>query len=67
MPEDFRREDVAFKSLAVRVAEGSIFISLDDQPLGFGKAAHALRQSAGVYGWGRAKVAHQELYGIRAN
>ncbi|HTV94547.1 MAG TPA: aromatic ring-hydroxylating dioxygenase subunit alpha [Steroidobacteraceae bacterium] len=67
MGESFRREDFGLKALPVRVVEGLIFTTFAAQPLDFARAEEALRRSAGVYGWSRAKVAHRELYAIDAN
>jgi phenylpropionate dioxygenase-like ring-hydroxylating dioxygenase large terminal subunit len=67
MPESFRRADVALKSLPVRVMEGLIFTTFATHPLDLTAAADALARSAGVHGWASAKVAHREIYSIRAN
>jgi phenylpropionate dioxygenase-like ring-hydroxylating dioxygenase large terminal subunit len=67
MPESFRRADVALKSLAVRVMEGLIFTTFATHPLDLTAAADALARSAGVHGWASARVAHREIYSIRAN
>ena len=67
MPESFRRADIALKSLAVRVMEGLIFTTFAEHPLDLTVAADALARSAGVHGWASAKVAHREIYSIRAN
>ena len=67
MPASFRRSEMGLKTLPVRVVEGLIFTTFADEPLDFAAAEEALRRSAGVYGWARAKVAHRELYSIAAN
>jgi Rieske 2Fe-2S family protein len=67
MSEAFRREDFSLKSLPVRVMEGLIFTTFAKDPLDLGAAADALARSAGVHGWATAKVAHREMYSIRAN
>ena len=67
MPESFRRADMALKPLPVRIMEGLIFTTFAQQPLDLSAAAHALARSAGVHGWATAKVAHRELYSIKAN
>jgi phenylpropionate dioxygenase-like ring-hydroxylating dioxygenase large terminal subunit len=67
MPESFRRADNALKSLPVRIMEGLIFTTFAQHPLDLGQAADALAQSAGVHGWATARVAHREMYSIRAN
>jgi Rieske 2Fe-2S family protein len=67
MPPSFRPGEVSLKTLPVRVVEGLIFTTFAARPLDFAAAELALRLSAGVYGWGRAKVAHRELYSIAAN
>jgi Rieske 2Fe-2S family protein len=67
MPDAFRREDFSLKSLPVRLMEGLIFTTFAKDPLDLGAAADALASSAGVHGWATAKVAHREMYSIRAN
>ncbi len=67
MPDSFRRADMALKPLAVRIMEGLIFTTFAREPLDLGGAAAALALSAGVHGWATAKVAHRELYSIKAN
>lgn len=67
MPESFRRTDMSLKTLLVRVMEGLIFTTFAKDPLDLGIAADALARSAGVHGWATAKVAHREMYSIRAN
>jgi Rieske 2Fe-2S family protein len=67
MPESFDRERFGLRSLSVQVVEGLIFTTFAEQPLDFAPAAQALLQTARVHGWARAKVAHHEMYSIRAN
>jgi phenylpropionate dioxygenase-like ring-hydroxylating dioxygenase large terminal subunit len=67
MPESFRREALSLKSFPVRLLEGLIFTTLATDPLDLGAAADALARSAGVHGWATAKIAHREMYSIRAN
>jgi phenylpropionate dioxygenase-like ring-hydroxylating dioxygenase large terminal subunit len=67
MPASFRPGEVSLRTLPVRIVEGLIFTTFAARPLDFAAAEVALRRSAGVYGWGRAKVAHRELYSIAAN
>jgi phenylpropionate dioxygenase-like ring-hydroxylating dioxygenase large terminal subunit len=67
MPASFRLGEVSLRTLPVRIVEGLIFTTFAARPLDFAAAEAALRRSAGVYGWGRAKVAHRELYPIAAN
>src|SRR3984957_16713912 len=67
MPESFRRADMALKALPVRIMEGLIFTTFAKEPLDLGAAAHALAASAGIHGWAAAKVAHREMYSIKAN
>jgi len=67
MPESFRRDDVSLKTLPVRIMEGLIFTTFAEDPLDLRNAADALARSAGVHGWATAKVAHRELYSIKAN
>jgi phenylpropionate dioxygenase-like ring-hydroxylating dioxygenase large terminal subunit len=67
MPEPFERNRLSLKSLAVRVVDGLIFTTFAERPLDFAPAEAALARSAHVHGWGKAKVAHRELYSIKAN
>ena len=67
MPDSFERAGFALKTLPVQVIEGLIFTTFAERPLDFTGAAQAIVRSAGTYGWGRAKVAHRELYSIAAN
>ena len=67
MPPSFRPDEVRLRTLPVRIVEGLIFTTFAARPLDFAAAEMALRRSAGVYGWGRARVAHRELYSIAAN
>ena len=67
MPEAFDLADFSLKSLPVRVMQGLIFTTFAQNPLDLRTAEEALAQSAGVHGWADAKVAHRELYSIKAN
>jgi phenylpropionate dioxygenase-like ring-hydroxylating dioxygenase large terminal subunit len=67
MPESFKRTDSALKSLPIRIMEGLIFTTFATHPLDLAVAEAALARSAGVHGWASAKVAHRELYSIKAN
>jgi Rieske 2Fe-2S family protein len=67
MPDSFKRDEFSLKSLPVRVVAGLVFTTFAEQPLDFTSAETALRRSAGVHGWAKAKVAHQESYTIAAN
>lgn len=67
MPETFDRNRYGLKSLAVKVTEGLIFTTFAEDPLDFAVAEQALANSARLHGWARAKVAHREMYSIKAN
>jgi phenylpropionate dioxygenase-like ring-hydroxylating dioxygenase large terminal subunit len=67
MPESFRRTGMALRTLPIQIMEGLIFTTFAKNPLDLGLASEALAHSAGVHGWAAAKVAHRELYSIRAN
>jgi Rieske 2Fe-2S family protein len=67
MPETFDRDRFGLKPLPVRVVAGLVFTTFAAEPLDFSLAEQALVQSAGVHGWGTAKVAYQESYAIAAN
>lgn len=67
MPEPFDREALSLRALPVRIAAGLIFTTFAAAPLDFSSAERALAASAGVHGWGRARVAQRRLYDIRAN
>jgi len=64
---DFPKELYGLRRVAVRVAEGLIFASFADTPLGFDHVEEAFAKSLRVYGWSRAKVAARRLYQIDAN
>ena len=67
MPDSFDRHRLGLKSLAVRVVEGLIFTTFAERPLDFAPAEEALSRTARVHGWAKAKVAHRNLYSIKAN
>ncbi len=67
MPDSFQRAEFTLKSLPVRIMEGLVFITFAEEPLELAGAADALARSAGVHGWASAKVAHREMYSIKAN
>jgi Rieske 2Fe-2S family protein len=67
MPESFSRADNGLKTLPVRIMEGLVFTTFAKDPLDLGGVERALARSAGVHGWATAKVAHRELYSIKAN
>ncbi|HTW29597.1 MAG TPA: aromatic ring-hydroxylating dioxygenase subunit alpha [Acetobacteraceae bacterium] len=67
MPADFDRAAHGLRPVHLRVAEGLIFISLAETPLGFDHVAEVLHHSCGRYGWAEAKIAHRETYAIAAN
>jgi Rieske 2Fe-2S family protein len=67
MAKNFRREDHGLRVLPVEVVEGLIFTTLSASPPAFDDARTVLQDCAGTYGWGRAKVAHREMYTIHAN
>jgi len=67
MPEAFDRDSLGLRSLAVRVVDGLVFATFAEQPLDFASAERAVSQAARVHGWGKAKVAHREMYSIKAN
>src|SRR3984893_5983823 len=51
MPPSFDAERFGLKSLAVRVADGLIFVPFADKPLDFEPAVQTLAQTARVHGW----------------
>lgn len=67
MPAGFDPKAHGLKRVQVRIAEGLVFISFADQPLGFEGVAEALRTTCGQYGWAEAKVAYRETYSVTAN
>ena len=67
MPPDFKKSDFGLKQVQTRVAEGMIFITFADEPLGFDHVDEAFSKSARVYGWANAKVAVRRAYVIDAN
>ncbi len=67
MPDGFDAAAHSLKSLPVRVMQGLVFFSFAQDPPQLDTAEHALANSAGVHGWAHAKLAHRELYSIKAN
>jgi phenylpropionate dioxygenase-like ring-hydroxylating dioxygenase large terminal subunit len=67
MPESFQRVEMSLKSLPVRIMQGLIFTTFAQAPPDLAIAEDALANSAGVHGWSAAKIAHRELYSIKAN
>lgn len=67
MPPDFDMAAHALRKVHLRIAEGLIFISFADIPLGFDVVAQSLRTTCGRYGWATAKIAHRQTYPIEAN
>ena len=67
MPESFRRSELSLKTLPIRVMQGLIFTTFAANPLDLAVAEDALLHSAGPHGWETAKVAHREIYSIKAN
>ena len=67
MGDDFDPSASGLRRLAVEVAEGLVFVSFAAAPPDFSRAREVLAATAGVHGWGRAKVAHSETYTINAN
>lgn len=67
MPDDFDRDAYALRQVHLRVIEGLIFITFAEDPLGLSQVEETVHSSLGAYGWGQAKVAHQQSYLINAN
>jgi Rieske 2Fe-2S family protein len=67
MPADFDAAAHGLKAVHLRVVEGLVLISFAEHPLDLGEVGAALHAAYGPYGWAEAKVAHRELYPIRAN
>jgi phenylpropionate dioxygenase-like ring-hydroxylating dioxygenase large terminal subunit len=67
MPEPFDRDRFGLKCLPVRVVGGLIFVTFAERPLDFAPAEEAVSQAAAVHGWAKAKVAHRQMYSIKAN
>ncbi|HUF44061.1 MAG TPA: aromatic ring-hydroxylating dioxygenase subunit alpha [Aestuariivirgaceae bacterium] len=67
MPESFEAAAHGLKQISLRVIEGLIFITFADSPLGLSQVEETIRSSLGAYGWGAAKVIHQETYSMSAN
>lgn len=67
MPDDFDVEAHGLEQLPSRVIEGLIFITFAKEPLGTTQMEETICSSLGVYGWGEAKVAHQQSYTLHAN
>jgi phenylpropionate dioxygenase-like ring-hydroxylating dioxygenase large terminal subunit len=67
MTDDFDVGAHGLHEIASHVIEGLIFISFAEQPLGLDQVEETIRSSLGVYGWGTAKVIHQQSYMLDAN
>ncbi len=67
MPDGFDVAAHGLKTLPLRSIEGLIFVSFADPPLGLDHVEETVRSSLGAYGWGTAKVIHQETYSVDAN
>ncbi|MBC8751676.1 MULTISPECIES: aromatic ring-hydroxylating oxygenase subunit alpha [Paraburkholderia] len=67
MPPEFDSGSHGLKPVNVEVAEGLIFLNLSDEPREFSVVAEMLSATAGKFGWGDAKVIHEERYSIDAN
>ena len=67
MAEPFDRARFGLRSLPVRVVEGLVFTTFAAHPPDFEPVTLALAQTAGMHGWGSAKVAHREMFAIEAN
>ncbi len=67
MPADFKKSDYGLLQVQTRVAEGMIFITFAENPLGFKHIDETFSKSAKVYGWATAKFAARRTYVIEAN
>jgi Rieske 2Fe-2S family protein len=67
MPDEFDLTSHDLRTVALHVAEGLMFVSLADQPLGMADVTEMLRSTIGPFGWADAKVVHQQRYDIGAN
>jgi phenylpropionate dioxygenase-like ring-hydroxylating dioxygenase large terminal subunit len=66
-PPDFHKEEHGLKQLPLRVAEGLVFITFAQEPLGFEHVEEVFAASLAHYGWAAAKVAARRMYMIDAN
>jgi Rieske 2Fe-2S family protein len=64
---DFPVADYPLKRVPLRVAEGLLFVTFAERPLGFAHVEEAFAKSLRVYGWTRAKVAARRTYAIAGN
>jgi len=67
MPADFDAADHGLRPVALHIAEGLMFVSLADRPLGMVDVDDMLRSTVGPLGWADAQVVHQERFQIAAN
>ncbi len=67
MPAEFDANAHGLRSIHLRVVEGLVLICFAERPLDLSHAEAALHAAHGPYGWTGAKIAHRELYPIRAN
>jgi len=67
MPADFDVDAHGLRQIHLRVIEGLLFITFAEEPLGLDQVTETISTSLGVYGWGTAKVIHQQSYILDAN
>jgi phenylpropionate dioxygenase-like ring-hydroxylating dioxygenase large terminal subunit len=67
LPEAFDRDHLGLRSLAVQVVGGLVFTTFAERPLDFAPAEEAVSKATRLHGWAKAKVAHREMYTIKAN
>lgn len=67
MPDDFDRSQFGLHPVHIRVAEGLIFISLDDDPPDFEKTLEDYKPYLKPYQVDNAKVAFSKRYTLRTN
>jgi Rieske 2Fe-2S family protein len=67
MKNDFNRDGIALKRIHTEILEGMIYVNFADNPSSFESVREGLLDCLRPYRIDRAKVAHRQVYPIRAN
>jgi Rieske 2Fe-2S family protein len=67
MGEDFDKGDIALHRVHAEIVGGMIYVNFADQPSSFKPVQEDLGECLAPYGLDQAKVAHREVYPIKAN
>jgi phenylpropionate dioxygenase-like ring-hydroxylating dioxygenase large terminal subunit len=67
MPDDFDKSEISLKKIHTGILEGMIYINFADTPASFEPVRDDLSACLRPYRLDRARVAHRQTYGIKAN